>query len=297
MRVSGVRITNLQFYFNQKFQNMKHVNLILVVLVLFTTTVQSCKKNNLEKKSGVNEIIEALQSSRPGSGGTSENDSTIRNYIIININEHLDQQETENKNTIDIIGSFQDENLQRFSVGEIIVDGKSVPADATNNYKHTYTTEEKQQGMTMAGRDITISLQGSDKINAEQKIIYVPSVLYPGTLYVPYNSISNNQDKRIDWAPDWRNMFGKVVVQVYYQSSMSRFNNPSVPISIASLIYTVNDNGSFTIPGMDLNRFPVGGFVRISVSRASNLTSANTRTRFDYIAVISASTSPLLVTN
>lgn len=237
--------------------------------------------------------MEALQSS-----GLIENDeSGIKNYVLVLFNEQLDVQEGE-KNSITILSRFEDENGQAYSAGDITIDGtQTVSPSSTNDYNRTYAETETPQGLTMLGRDISISLQGSNYIDPEQRTIYVPTALYPGTLYVPYNSISRSQNKQITWNPDPSNMFEKVIVQVYYYSSLSRYNNPSAPARINSLVYVADDNGSFTIPGADLNRFPAGGYVNLSVSRATDVNYANARTTVDYIAVVSSSTSPLLVIN
>jgi hypothetical protein len=123
-------------------------------------------------------------------------------------------------------------------------------------------------------------------------------------MYTPQPEIYNNQNRRLTWQPDPNNMFGKVLIQVIYYSSLSQYSNKTNPREVAGLKYIVDDNGRFDIPAFDLARFPVSSYVSINISRAHTYTvyatrgsGAAARTRVEYISVITGHTSPLLVSH
>lgn len=83
--------------------------------------------------------------------------------------------------------------------------------------------------------------------------------------------------------------------RIRYLASLSQRENPNFPSSIPNLIYYPVDNSSFTIPYVDLTRFPVGSFVRITIIRAIDVKKTDRRPRYRYVVTTQAMTPPLLM--
>lgn len=95
------------------------------------------------------------------------------------------------------------------------------------------------------------------------------------------------------WRPDPENVFGEIVLQVYYYAGLSTTRNPSMPTQITGLRYQLPDNGSFTIPASDLARFPEGAIVGISIGRATYSQQVFTRTTYKYCMISDTRSLPL----
>jgi hypothetical protein len=148
------------------------------------------------------------------------------------------------------------------------------------------------------GNYIDLQVTGSNAIDSLRRKLYIPKQIFLYNLYKSISTISNNKSYNFSWNPDSQNMFGKVLIQVSYESQLSLYSNPRNPASVPGLSYIASDNGNFVLPAADLKRFPGSSYISIRVSRASdNIWPTTGRSLIEYIAVSSAFTSPILVQN
>jgi hypothetical protein len=142
-----------------------------------------------------------------------------------------------------------------------------------------------------------MGITGSNDIEAISRSIYVPQNIVISTLDFPRTFLRKNQNLNLRWLPDPNNIFGKAFIEVYYYQSLSQLNDPAFPNSIQSVQYTVNDNGNFTIPSGDLQRFPQNSYVGVAIGRGTVVIdyTNNTRRKVYFYTISDCKTSPLLV--
>ena len=277
--------------------------MIIAGFVIFSLTLLSCKKTQQSnEKSPLERAIDQAQGAMREL--EDDPDSVVTNYIAVSVHQYPYQTDPNERNSVDIFANFVDSaSGARVAAGDITIDGARTVSQGTNgDYSFKYDASNMSEGMGLLGRNINISIGGSGSIAGRTSTLYVPVEITPYLMYTPQPEIYNNQNRRVTWQPDPNNMFGKVLIQVIYYPSLSQYSNRSNPARVEGLKYTVDDNGRFDIPAFDLSRFPVSSYVNISISRATSYTVVATRTndpasrtRVEYISVITGHTSPLLV--
>ena len=254
--------------------------------------ITSCKKDvtpikNFDPTVGIVSLIKNEGEIMPGK------------YVFVQFNQFPDNIDRSTSFTINVFGKFiNDTTGAVLNAGDIIINNSQIITRGPDNrYQYTYDQSALPGGKASMGNFIDLQVTGSNSVVPLTKKLYIPKQIFTNNLYVTTRTISNNKSYNLIWNADSQNMFGKILIQVSYNSLLSLHSNTGNPASVESLIYTVSDNGSFVIPVSDLRRFPVSSYISISLSRASDNIWPTDRGRIEYIGVSSAFTSPILVQN
>jgi hypothetical protein len=270
------------------FKNLIGATLFAFIVLVIT----SCKKD-----------ITPIKSYDPTEGIVSliksENTLMPSKYVFFQFNQFPDNIDTSTLLSIHVFGEFTNDTTGSIiNAGNIIINNSQIiTSSPDNHYKYTYDQITLPLGKASMGNFIDLQVTGSNCVDSLRKKLYIPKPIFIHNLYKSISIISNNNSYNLSWNPDSQNMFGKVLIQVSYNSQLSLYNNRGNPTSVQDLSYIVSDNGSFVIPAADLKRFPVSSYISISISRASDNTWPTDRSQIEYIAVSRASTAPVLVQN
>ena len=177
------------------------------------------------------------------------------------------------------------------NAGALTIGSKIIYPGANNLYRYTYSLPE---GKALFGTSVDAQILDSAVTTSRltRVIMVIPKEFYPSTMSIPGNFVNRATPYTLNWASDPNNQYHQVQIQVSYYKGISQFNATGMPDAVPDLVYTVADNGSFTMPQTDLARYPKGCFVSISIARAW---LDNTSGNVAYIAITEAHTTPLLV--
>lgn len=272
-------------------KNLKYINLpLLISLFVFV----SCSKS---KKSIVHTFEEVISAA----GNPQSPDDTLRNYFVLKVDQTLNAYDTVNSYGISSYAKFIDDNGNNVNVGNISVGGQAMSPGVNNYYELAFTGPLLQTGKSFIGNQVQINIPGGGDYPAMNKIIYLPKNMITTGLSYPYDRLIKNQNLTLNWTPDVNNVFRKCLIQLFYYPALSKIDNPNFPNSINSLVYTVNDNGQFTIPASAFSAFPIGSSVGIIIARAVEydliVTSPITGKQIQvfYFTIIQAKKIPLKV--
>jgi hypothetical protein len=273
---------------------MRYFNKLTGILLCASIAlwITSCKKDitpakNYDPTVGVVSLIKNDMSFMPGK------------YVFFQVIQNADAVDTSASFTINIFGKFTNEITGGIvDAGNIIINNSQIIRGGPGNlYQYEYDQNTLPQGRASMGNFIDVQVKGSNSVDSLSRKLYIPKPIFLHNLYKSISTISNNKSYNLSWNPDPQNMFGKVLIEVEYQSGVSMYNNPGNPESVKSLIYTVSDNGSLVIPVADLKRFPVSSYISINISRATDNSWPTDRGHIEYIAVSSAFSAPILIQN
>lgn len=229
---------------------------------------------------------------------SSPQDYGVKNYIALLFSEHPGYIDSNYKYSLTVFAKFLNNNTTLNSAGVLSVNNFAfISPDANNNYAYNSQVADVNKVKEMYGNRIPISVAGNGSVNSETENLYVPRRIFNYNLDSILPTLANNKPHTLTWTADPQNIFGKVVIQLTYLQSNSIDNNPNNPSKVEALLYTPLDNGSFTIPATDLARFPVSSFVMLSISRATDNFFPIPQPPIDYIAIVSADSSPILILN
>jgi hypothetical protein len=261
----------------------------IYVLLLIALAVWSCNKNNKPGSSPEDAVLSVLK------GGSPEEDG-IYNYVLINNSQTDVPGATEPSNEISVLGAFHDGSGASTSAGDITVNSRAVGLNGKPAYEFKYTGANQAEGKMLIGQNIQVGLTGSPEYAARSRTVYVPANIISYTMYTPSNTIRRSVNYPLRWSPDPNNLNGKMYIQVSYYGVYSRIDNPGLPRTIDPIVYAIDDNGSFTIPAADLQRFPIGGYVTIAMARGVEYIDPGVpRTRVHYFTISDYQTLPLQV--
>jgi hypothetical protein len=260
------------------------------VLLLITVAVWSCNKKNKPAPGPEDAVLSVLK------GGSPEEEG-IYNYVLINNSQTDVPGASEPANQVSVLGAFTDAGGRAVSAGDITINSRSVGLGGKSAYEFNYTGGDLPEGKALIGQNVDLGLTGSSEYAARRRTVYVPANIISYTLWTPSATIRRSADYPLKWYPDPNNLNGKMYIQLSYYGVYSRFDDPTLPRAIDPKVYTVNDNGSFTIPAADLQRFPIGGYITIALARGVEYIdpSTMTRTRVHYFTISDYQTKPLKV--
>jgi hypothetical protein len=262
---------------------------ILYVLLVITLAVWSCDKNNKPTPGPADAVLSVLK------GGSPEEEG-IYNYVLINNSQTDVPGATEPNNEISVLGAFQDGSGGSTSAGNITVNSRAIGLDGKPAYEFKYAGTSLAEGKMLIGQNVQLGLTGSPEYAARSRTVYVPANIISYTMYTPSSTIRRSVDYPLRWNPDPSNLNGKMYIQLSYYGVFSRFDDPNLPRTIDPVVYTVPDNGSFSIPAADLQRFPIGGYISIAMARGVEYIDPGTpRTRVHYFTISDYQTIPLKV--
>lgn len=216
------------------------------------------------------------------------------NYVVIYSSytaNALDSQRNDSYR-VNVFARFGNSEGERISRGKLKIDGQVIQPGADNLYQFIYSDMLYNEGRSLFGKQIIIEAEGTGQTDSLNAVLTVPLELIPPTVFnFPTSIIEKNSNLRLSWIPDPNNEFHKVQVQVTYYRELSQYNAAGMPNAVESIVYTIPDNGFFTIPQADLNRFPVGAYVQLSIARGSTNNTGN----MSALAVVEAHSIPLKV--
>jgi hypothetical protein len=241
-------------------------------------------------------VVENLRNNARNIVGTNTSDTSYANYVLLRLSQLANSSERDSSYDIDAFARFSNSG-DNIDVGPIgIGDNITMLPDSNNLYHYKFPLNE---GIALFGT--TIPIAATEPLPPEnlgglasrvRVIMAVPTQIYPLSVNFPANVIDRTTVLPVTWSPDPNNQYGKVQIDVSYYSGLSQHNAIGMPNSVASLSYQVADNGSFTIPAADLNRFPRDAFIGISIARVWSTRSVN---NVSYVAYVEGRTVPLLV--
>lgn len=263
--------------------------LFLVIWVVVITTI-SCSKKSKTAAEKEDAILSVMK-------GVPLDESEVYTYVLLVNSQTENPNGTEPLNEISVMGAFQDESGNFVSAGDMSINGRNVPLTGSNGYQFKYTGADLPEGRGLIGNEVDISLSGSAEYPASRRTVYVPANIISGFIWTPYSTIRRNVGYALNWYPDPNSLNGKMYIQVSYYGLYSRIEDRSLPRTISPLVYTVDDNGSFTIPAADLARFPYNGYISIGMARGVQYTATGptTRKKMHYFTISDFQTSLMKV--
>ena len=239
-------------------------------------------------------VVESLRNS--ARNFTSSTDTSYANYVVLTFSQLANQLNRDSSYNIDAYARFSDANGLNISVGPIGINNNiTMYPDSNNLYNYHFSLNE---GLSLFGTSIPLDVTEPNpqyrggEARRPRLIMLVPNQIYPLSVNFPASVIDRTAVLPLSWAPDPNNQFGKVQIDVIYYAGLSQHNAAGMPSSVASLSYQVTDNGSFSIPAADLNRFPRDSYIGISIARVWSTRSAN---NVSYVAYVEGKTIKLLV--
>lgn len=277
----------------------KIVLLLNLVAFLFTSCYKQIETNTIPKAI---RVAEELQGNKAVTNSTT---NLYDNYVIINLSQLANQLNRDSSYNIDVFARFSN-NDQNLNMGLLTInDNININPNSENLYEYHFTGSQLAIGKSLFGTSTQIdvaepnnqpaTLNGQNILRPRVRtVMVVPKEIIPTTISLPNSVVNKATSFPLSWAPDPNNQFGKVQIDVSYYRGISQANASGMPNMIAGLSYQVADNGNFSIPSSDLNRFPPGSYIEISITRVWSVTSVN---NVAYVAYVCASTVPLLVIN
>jgi hypothetical protein len=268
---------------------MKRVALFLSLTAITAFIIfYSCRKE-IDKNET---LMEALASAM---GGGGDQEDFFHNYILLRSSQRVNGLDS----SFEIFAgaNFSDNGISK-NAGNLIINSRNIPINnSSTSYDFRYEGPAYNEGKILPGTNVLMGITGSNDIEAISRSIYVPQNIVISTLDFPRTFLRKNQNLNLRWLPDPNNIFGKAFIEVYYYQSLSQLNDPAFPNSIQSVQYTVNDNGNFTIPSGDLQRFPQNSYVGVAIGRGTVVIdyTNNTRRKVYFYTISDCKTSPLLV--
>ncbi len=203
----------------------------------------------------------------------------IYNYVLVTNSQVESFTGEEPVNKISVMGAFNNDEGKSVSAGEMQVNNRKIDLNDMKSYQLKYADDLLEEGKALIGHDAEISFSGSPEYTARRRTVYVPANIISYTNYLPTAVISQSQDRSLKWTPDPNNLNGKMYIQVSWYGVYSRFDDPTLPKSIDPLVYETEDDGAFTIPAANLQRFPLNGYVNITMARGIEYVDPSTMSR------------------
>lgn len=261
--------------------------------------VFSCKKS-LRNETRASDIVSQLidGSTKPG----DPSDTTTKSYLFLDFREDLGSIDNNSKVSVTALGSFYDNSTRAICMGDMIINNTHILPDGSNLYDKAFSGNDYSTALNWPGTDIKLAFDGNcggggggGGFDPIDDTVHVPPLFNPNGLDLVGSSLSINYDANFTWTPDPKNKYKQVAIEIRYLPVLSQNINGSFPNSIPNLIYYTPDNGQFTIPHADLQRFPVGSLVRITMIRATDVQKTSRKPRYRFVVTTQAMTPPLMI--
>lgn len=228
------------------------------------------------------------------SGGSGD---VVENYVLFRSEQTVNSFSFDSSFEITANAIFKDGTNYK-NAGNLVIATRQIPSLPNNFYDFTYSNGNFSEGKSLLGTTINMGVTGSAQVEAFSRTAYVPNQIITTNLQLPSSTVNRTQNLTLRWNPDPSSLWGKVVIQISYYTGLSQLSNPSLPNSIEPLLFTVTDNGAYTVSSTDLQRFPATAYIGISIGRGTenSITLPNTRRKVYYFTIVDAKTIPLLVT-
>jgi hypothetical protein len=221
----------------------------------------------------------------------------VYNYVLINANQVSNKSDS-NEFHIGVTAAFVDSTDNRITgIDNLSVNNTNITPDRDSTYNYDYgTAEDLDAGLALFGTNVNIHISGNMASDTVSKLIYVPKKLsgfvedYPDT-------VSRSAGLALHWLPDQQNLWGNVLIQLYYYNKLSVQADSTLPDQINTVNITVPDNGSYRISSKELGPFPVKSYIGISIARGTQNQALLpvSKKRVYFFSSASLSTPPLRV--
>jgi hypothetical protein len=224
--------------------------------------------------------------------------ATIYNCIWLVGNQIVDAA-ADSGQQIGVNAAFTDSiTKQLVSINALSINARSLVANPDNTFHFGYSDSSAylQEGLNLYGTNVKMKITGSSSADTVTQTIYMPKNVSSGSTNFPFGQINMANNLTLNWIPDAGNAWGSMVIKIWYNGSMSRFlNDSTLPLQDTTLMYTVPDNGSYTISSSDLQRLKVNSYVLVSLGRGSQAQAVLpvSKKRVFYYATASESSPPI----
>lgn len=149
---------------------MKHNTYIkFIVLVFAINSFLYCSKVKI-KSTTLPDELELLASGNPPAP-----DDSLRNFVVLKLDQTLNAYDTINSYDINSYGEFRDDNGNRVNVGNISIKGQTMAPNSSNYYQLPFTGPLLNIGKTFFGNQVQVAIPGNGYYPAMFKTIYVPN--------------------------------------------------------------------------------------------------------------------------
>jgi hypothetical protein len=124
------------------------------------------------------------------------------------------------------------------------------------NFSYSDTPGAYNEGLGLFGTQIKVTVTGISPADTLTQSIYMPARMFKSLSDMPLGGFDNNANLILNWTADPLNSSGKVIITIYYNASLSRFqSDSSLPATDTTLTLNVPDNGSYTVSAASLHAF------------------------------------------
>jgi hypothetical protein len=257
--------------------------------------------NKIDYQSGAQSMTQTIARTLTG------NPPTIYNYVMVYSGQTVDFGDS--SYTITGNAAFTDSpNQVTGAITRLAINGQQLSVNATDNSYYIDFTDTSSIGLlrpaikagallTLPGTSYTVQVAGSSSADTVTQNVYLPKNLLRYASDFPGAKLNIGNDLLLNWVPDAGNTIGSVAIQVAYDSVLSQATDSVLPKSVAPLIYTVPDNGSYTISATALQVFPPKGYVTIGLARTTQYLDVLpiSKKSIYFWGTITLQTPPLLV--
>lgn len=219
----------------------------------------------------------------------------VYNYVLINASQVINKADS-NELHIGISAAFIDSNNnQTTTVNALEVNNQEIQPGIGYLYSYDFGPGAVKDA-SLFGTDVEVMIRGTDPDDTISSSVYLPKQLVQFISNYP-DTIHRATGVQLHWIPDAANVWGNVLVQLFYYQDLSRKADSTLPEKISTVNITVPDNGSYFLSPKDLQSFPAKAVMGITIARGSQNQAILplSHRRVYYFSSASASTVPLPV--
>jgi len=198
--------------------------------------------------------------------GTQNN--AVYNYVLINANQVLSKTDTEELH-VGVSAAFIDSNNHQVTVVKALsVNNLIIEPGQNSTYNYNYGSGETNKGFQLFGTQVLVTIHGIVEDDTVSSSIYLPKQLSGITSAYP-DTLSLSDGLQLQWETDDENVWGHVMIQLFYYNTLSRKADSTLPEKISTVNITVPDNGHYFLSKSDLSVFPCNAFIGITIARGT----------------------------
>ena len=222
---------------------------------------------------------------------------SVYNYVLINANQ-VSTGKDSSEFHIGITAAFIDSINNRITgLGKITVNNTSILPGSDSTYQYDYgKAKDLEDGVALFGSNVKVTVRGLTPADTVSQFIYVPKKLVSLEDDYP-NTISKSTGRTLHWAPDQNNLWGNVLIQLFYYRIASQQADSTLPDKINTVNITAPDNGVYALTAGNLAPFPEKAFIGISIARGTQIQAILpvSNKRVFYFSSASVSTVPIVI--
>ena len=227
--------------------------------------------------------------------GTSSN-SAVYNYVLINASQIVSKSDSSELH-IGVSAAFIDSNNHQVTVVRALsINNFLILPEQNSTYYYDYGSNTTGKNIPVFGTSVMVTIHGETEGDSVSSSIYVPKELSNIISDFP-DTVSLNRGLQLNWTPDNENTWGKVEIQLYYYSTLSKKADSTLPDKINTVSISVPDNGSYFLNKTDMKDFPPNAFIGITIARGTQNEAMLplSHKRVYYFSNASLSTTPVML--